>query len=91
MRAGLRTPFGSAANVPMAFPDWSTSVKLSARISFVTGAGVVWAGVWGWGRPEMISLLENCFGVSEIRDDDSAAAILIHGLVDHHERIRVVR
>jgi len=39
-------------------------------------------------RPEMIPILKERFGVAEIRDNDSASAVLIHGLVDHDERIR---
>jgi len=38
--------------------------------------------------PEVISILKERFGVAEIRDNDSAPAVLIHGLVDHDERIR---
>src|ERR1035441_7418333 len=35
----------------------------------------------------MISVFKERFGVAEIRDDDSASAVLIHGLVEHDERI----
>ena len=36
----------------------------------------------------MVSVFKQRFGVAEIRDNDSASAVLIHGLVDHDERIR---
>jgi hypothetical protein len=36
----------------------------------------------------MVPVLKKRFGVPQIRDDDSASATLIHGRVDHHERIR---
>src|ERR1700678_2681417 len=36
----------------------------------------------------MISVFKQRFGVAEIRDNDSASAVLIKGLVDHDERIR---
>ena len=36
----------------------------------------------------MVSVFKKRFGVAEIRDNDSASAVLIHGLVDHDERIR---
>src|SRR5665213_13542 len=35
----------------------------------------------------MISILKERFGVAEIHHNDSAPAVLIHGLVDHDERI----
>ncbi len=36
----------------------------------------------------MVSVFKECFGVAEIRDNDSASAVVIHGLVDQYERIR---
>src|SRR5665213_3446714 len=36
----------------------------------------------------MISIFKQRFGVAEIRDNDSPSPVLIHGLVDHDERIR---
>lgn len=39
-------------------------------------------------RPEMIPVVKKRFGVAEIRDNDSPSPVLVHGLVDHDERIR---
>ena len=36
----------------------------------------------------MISVFKQRFGFAEIRDNYPASAILVHGLVDHDERIR---
>ena len=36
----------------------------------------------------MISIFKERLRVPEIRDNDSASAVLVHGLVDHDERIR---
>ena len=40
-------------------------------------------------RPEMISILKERFGVAEIRDDDPASAVLVHGLFDFDEGVRL--